>query len=337
MMPERSPVTVSVVVPVYIGEDFLTELVTELMAVRDGWRARDVPMELTEVILVDDAAIDGSPALVDRLAAAYPAVTSIHLTRNFGQHAATIAGVLHSSGDWIVTMDEDLQHPPSEIEGLLRQGAQSGSDVVYARPTSAVHEKASRDLASRGFKKLMAVLTGNRDIPHFNSFRLLRGSIARAASSVCGHETNFDVALSWFTKRIGLRDIKLKDRRVIEAGRSGYNYWRLISHARRMLISSEVKMLRLFGLAGLLVMLFSALTAVLVVMVKLMTPESVVASGWTSLMLVQLFFGGVICFMISLLLEYVSTLVQASHGRPLFFTVDRSADQVLAAYFAANP
>jgi polyisoprenyl-phosphate glycosyltransferase len=332
-----SPVTLSVVVPVYSGEAYLTELITALGAVRDDWRARAAPMELSEIILVDDSAIDRSPALVDRLAADHPWVTGIHLMRNFGQHAATIAGVLHSSGDWVVTMDEDLQHPPGEIEGLLRQAALAGSDIVYAKPAGAVHEKISRDWASRGFKKMMVVLTGNKNVEHFNSFRLLRGSMARAASSVCGHETFFDVALSWFTKRIAIKTLELKDHRVIGSGRSGYSFKRLLSHARRMLISSQVKPLRLFGLFAMSVVAASLLGAAALVATKIAAPDSIMATGWTSLMLAQLLFGGMISLMVSLALEYLSTLVQASNGRPLFFTVDRSADAPLTAYFADHP
>ena len=79
-------------------------------------------MRLAELILIDDAAVDASPTIVDDLEADHAWVTALHLMRNFGQHAATIAGVLHSSGDWIVTMDEDLQHPPAEIERIAQKG-----------------------------------------------------------------------------------------------------------------------------------------------------------------------------------------------------------------------
>jgi len=343
VQPERdfviveSPVSISVVVPIYSGEAFLRDLVAELDQVRTGWRARGMPVELAEVILVDDSAVDASPALIDQLAAQYGWVTAIHLMRNFGQHAATIAGVLHSSGDWVVTMDEDLQHPPAEIETLLRCAVQAGSDIVYAKPASAVHEARSRDWASRGFKRLMVLLTGNPNIAHFNSFRLLRGSLARAASSVCGHDTYFDVALSWFTRRVNALVLDLKDRRFITSGRSGYSFRRLLSHARSLLISSQVKIIRMFGVVGMAVAGIAALGVIILLLQKLISPDTIDVIGWTSSMLAILFFGGFITFMISLALEYLSTLVQAAHGRPRFFTVDRSVDAPLSDYFRANP
>lgn len=332
-----SSVSISVVVPVYSGEAFLADLVAQLDQVRTAWRESGAPMELAEVILVDDSAVDGSPAVIDQLAAQHGWVTAIHLMRNFGQHAATIAGVLHSSGDWVVTMDEDLQHPPSEIETLLRQAVQAGSDIVYAKPASAVHEARSRDWASRGFKKMMVFLTGNPNIAHFNSFRLLRGSLARAASSVCGYDTYFDVALSWFTKRISALVLDLKDQRFITSGRSGYSFRRLLSHARRLLISSQVKVIRMFGLVGMAVVGIAMLGALALLLQKVISPGTINVTGWTSLMLAILFFGGFIAFMVALALEYLSTLVQASHGKPLFFTVDRSVDARLAGYFRQHP
>jgi len=326
-------VSISVVVPVYSGEAFLPEMIRQLDRIRTDWAARKVPAEIAEVILVDDSARDGSPAVIDSLAVAHSWVTSIHLMRNFGQHAATIAGILHTAGDWVVTMDEDLQHPPGEIETLLRRAVQTGDDIVYAKPAGAVHQARSRDWASRSFKKLMVFLAGNPNIMNFNSFRLLRGGLARAASSVCGHETYFDVALSWFTKRVGVTIIELKDQRYIESGRSGYSYARLLSHARRLLISSQVKIIRVFGLLGMLVVLASVLGGLAILLEKLVSPQSISATGWASLMLTILFLGGFISFMLALALEYLSSLMQSSQGRPAFFTVDRSSDAGLARFF----
>jgi len=325
-----------VVVPVYSGEKFLRELVQQLDRVRREWVEQQAPMRLAELILIDDAAVDASPAIVDDLEANHAWVTALHLMRNFGQHAATITGVLHSSGDWVVTMDEDLQHPPAEIEPLLRKAALTSADVVYAQPSSAVHEAGARDWASRGFKRMMAILTGNASVSYFNSFRLLRGSLARAASSACGHETYFDVALSWFTNRVQVVSLELKDQRFISSGSSGYSFSRLLSHARRMLMTSRVKSIRLLGFIGVLIAAVSMAGGAAVLLQKLIAPSSIAVRGWPSLILVNLFFGGFITFMISLILEYISILVLSAHGKPLFFVVDRSSDKTLVEYFASR-
>ncbi|MDB5652231.1 MAG: glycosyl transferase 2 family protein, partial [Hyphomicrobiales bacterium] len=214
-------ISLSVVVPVYSGEAYLSVLLDEIGAVRKDLECRGMPLRLDEVIFVDDGAIDGSAAIIDKLADSFGYVTALHLSRNFGQHPATIAGILHTSGDWVVTLDEDMQHPPSRIIDLFEVVVKSGADVVYGRPKSNVHQSVTRDFSSRKFKAIIERLTGNKHISKANSFRLVRGSVARAASSVCGHDTYFDIALSWFTQRIESRQMVLKDTRFIETGKSG--------------------------------------------------------------------------------------------------------------------
>ena len=335
MTPE-SWISVSVVVPVYSGEKFLRELVQQIDRVRTEWVEQQAPMRLAELILIDDAAVDASPTIVDDLEANHAWITALHLMRNFGQHAATIAGTLHSSGDWIVTMDEDLQHQPAEIEPLLRKAALSGADIVYARPSSPVHQARMRDWTSRAFKRLIAILSGNANVVHFNSFRLLRGSLARAASSVCGHETYFDVALSWFTNRVEFVLLELKDQRFIASGNSGYSFSSLLTHARRMLMTGRVKAIRLLGLIGVLITIVSMIGGTAVLLQRLIVPSSIIVRGWSSLIVVNLFFGGLITFMIAVILEYISILVLSAHGKPLFFVVDRSSDKKLVEYFKSR-
>jgi hypothetical protein len=180
---------------------------------------------------------------------------------------------------------------------------------------------------------MMAILAGNANIVHFNSFRLLRGSLARAASSACGHETYFDVALSWFTNRIRLVVLELKDRRFISGGSSGYSFARLLTHSRRMLMSGRVKAIRLFGLVGVLIAALGFIGGIGVAVQKVVVPSSIAVRGWPSLMLTSLFFGGVITFMTALILEYISILVLSAHGKPLFFIVDRSSDKGVIEYY----
>ena len=112
-------VSITTVTPVYSGKDFLPDLIARIEQVRDKWSNANSPLELTEAIFVNDASVDGSLPVLYEISKTKPWVHVINLSRNFGQHQATVAGILHSSGDWIVTMDEDLQHDPSFIDTLL--------------------------------------------------------------------------------------------------------------------------------------------------------------------------------------------------------------------------
>lgn len=325
---------VSFVVPVYAGEEYLERLITCIKKVRDGWNTENSPLRLTELILVDDAAIDHSDDMIDALAANEPWIVPLHLSRNYGQHAATIAGILHSSGDWIVTLDEDLQHPPEMVEELLRHAVAQQYDVVYARPLAGtVHGKKWRDGSSRHLKRFMEWLTGTPTLHLVNSFRLIRGSMARAAASVCTHNTYFDIALTWFTQSISGLEMPLRDDRFAQTGKSGYNFGKLVAHSYKMMFSSQLRFLT-FGIwVGAALFLFSLFVGFYILMLRLFMPSAIGAEGWTSLFVAICMSTGLISVMMGLCLQYLSTLVLKAHGRPTFFTINRSQDVYILEWF----
>jgi polyisoprenyl-phosphate glycosyltransferase len=326
-----APSILSVVVPVYQGAKHLPDLMAALAAARRELETSS-PLRLAEAFFVDDAAIDASDAVLDRLRAENEWATVIHLSRNFGQHPATIAGVLHCSGDWVATLDEDLQHDPRHLPALLRQAVREGLDVVYAKPVGSVHRSWLRDRSSLGFKALMSRLTRNPHVRDFNSFRLMRGSIARAAAAVCAHDPYYDVALSWFTDRVGTLPIDMTDRRYVVEKRSGYSMGSLFRHAGRMLASSNLRLLRLGSFIGILALLFSVLMSLAVVAIKIFDPAAVQARGWVSLVILISFFGGLSSLLAGILVELTSSLVARARGKPTFFVVDRSRDADLLAW-----
>lgn len=328
---------VSVVVPVYCGSDYLEALVAALDDLRRDWQAQGAPFSLAEVIFVDDAAIDDSGNKIDHLAREHSWIVPLHLSRNFGQHPATIVGILHSSGDWVVTMDEDLQHRPEVIATLLRKAVTEHADIVYANPVSGVHDAAVRDWTSRSFKRMMQWLTDNPNLSSFNSFRLIRGPVARAAASVCSHDTYLDITLGWFTQSIRSIRVEMKDERYIKTKRSGYSLKSLLSHGWRMIFSSQIKLLRIGSVLGLAAMVLSVLAAVYFLTVKLFFPSDIQVQGWTSLFLAITFFGGLSAFMLGIVLQYLSSMILKVHGKPTFFTIDRSGDATVARWLAQHP
>lgn len=320
------------VTPVYQGVLFLEDLVSEIERLRARLDAQEAPIALAEAIFVDDSSRDGSAELLERLAARHPWIRTVSLSRNYGQHPATVAGILHSSGDWVVTLDEDLQHRPHLAIDLLARAVEDGRDLVYAAPQGAVHQGRFRDGSSRLFKWLVASFAGNPDIVRFNSFRLIRGSIARAAASVASHETYLDMALAWFTDRVAAVSLPLREVREVTDSRSGYGLRSLLRHGRRMLVSSQIKPLRLGGLIGFLALAVSAAGIVLTLVIKIVSPEMIQIRGWTSLILVGMFFGGLITLLLGISLEYLSDLHLQALGRPAFFVSDRSGDRAIAEW-----
>lgn len=319
----------STVTPVYRGAEYLRELVTELELVRSALSGEQGPLELIEAIFVDDGAVDDSAEVLRELQANRPWLRSIHLSRNFGQHPATVAGILHSSGDWVATLDEDLQHHPKHLLPMVLHAAAHHDDIVYANAPTAVHRSMFRNVSSRFYKLVMSWLAGNPSIRKFSSFRVIRGSIARAAASVSTHDSYFDVVVTWFTNRIASLDFPLVDIRSVQAGASGYGWRPLLRHARRMLVSSEIKLVRLGGVIGVLALLLSIVLAVATLILKVFYPEQIEVRGWASLFLALTFFGGLISLLVGIVLEYLTILLIHVEGKPAFFVVDRSKDLLL--------
>jgi glycosyltransferase involved in cell wall biosynthesis len=324
-----NPVLISAVIPVYQGEQTLAALVAELEHAAEFWKAVGLPIELVEGIFVDDASRDQSVQVLGELQRRYPWMRVLTLSKNFGQHPATIAGILYSCGDWVVTLDGDLAHHPQHIRPMLAHAISQELDVVYAKPAGTVQHSILRDGSSRLCKRLMAFFTGNPHIREFNSFRLIRGTMARAAASVAGHEPYFDISLCWFTNRIGTYPIALKDRRYIEEKISGYTLWGLLLHARRMLVASEMKWVRFGAIFAVTAMLLSVALADQVLVRMLLDPMEFDGRSWTLLFFAMLFLGGLSSFLIGMLLESFSANTLHLRGRPTFFVADRSKDALL--------
>ena len=322
-------VTISTVTPVYRGAEYLSELIAALHAERIAWEQNDIPVRLRESIFGDDGSSDGSAEILAQLAAQHPWIEVVSLSRNFGQHPATIAGILHTSGDWVVTLDEDLQHHPRHILKMLCTAVTTQSDIVYARSNLPVHQSRFRNWSSRLLKKILAQITGNPHLKLFNSFRFVRGGIARAASAVSVHDTYFDMLLAWFTNRVDTLTVSMFDGRVEGSGKTGYNFWRLLSHARRLIMSARINYLRIGAAIGLMGILVSVMLGVYTLISYFVESTNIISPGWTSLFLSIVFFGGLSALLSGILFEYFSTLLYQTQGKPTFFVVDRSRDKTL--------
>ena len=326
-------VKLSIITPVYSGEEYLLELVEQIESLRCLILASPSCLILYEAIFVIDGANDNSERILEGLSQKFDWLKVITLSRNFGQHSATIAGILHSSGDWLATIDEDLQHNPKDIIKLLKEAILNGCDVVYARPIADVHQKFIRDLGSKYYKLTLSYLTGNKNLRLFNSYRLIRGSIARASASSCSYDTYFDVAITWFTQRISSVSMDLRDVRMIEENRSGYNLRKLVSHARKMAFTGDIKVLRLNGLIGIICLMLSFLGIASIVFLRLFIPNLIAVKGWPSIVILILFFGGLGSIMLSIISEYLMKIMMHIHGKPAYFVVDRSRDRLLMPMF----
>jgi undecaprenyl-phosphate 4-deoxy-4-formamido-L-arabinose transferase len=313
---------VSVVVPVYRGERTLPRLCAELARLTEPFTtAGGHRVQVTEVLLVHDHGPDGSAAVIRALAAERDFVRPVWLSRNFGQHAATLAGMSSSGGDWVVTLDEDGQHDPADIGSMLDVAMREQASVVYAQPTNEPPHGALRNLASRGAKWTVDRLVGGDTSSAFNSYRLMLGEIARGVGAYAGAAVYLDVALGWIAGEVATCPVELR-----EEGRreSGYTLRTLASHFWRMVLTSGTRLLRLVSVLGVAFGLLGVLFAIVLGIIRL--TGSIPVAGWTSVMVVVLVGTGAILFSLGIVAEYLGVAVNMALGKPLYLITSDPVD-----------
>jgi polyisoprenyl-phosphate glycosyltransferase len=307
------------VVPVYQGERTLEALLAEIEPlVQPKETPRGRRFRVNEVILVHDGAIDHSHSVMEALARRYPFVTPVWLSRNYGQHPATLAGMAASSGDWVATLDEDGQQDPADIAKLLDHAVEGDVALVYAKPVNGAPHARWRNAVSRLAKRLSVALVGNRSIVGFNSFRLVRGDVARSLAAYCGNGVFLDVALSWVVGQTAVCPVTLRP----ERGRpSGYTLGKLTAHFGRLILTAGTRPLRIISILGSLSILLGIVVSVHTLWAKL--AHQIPVQGYTSLLIVVCFFSGIILFSLGVIAEYLALVVTTTMGKPLYITVSR--------------
>src|SRR6187402_86384 len=146
---------VSIVIPVYKGESYLLELLRKIAPLtRETTTPGGNRFVVDDVLLVHDCGPDRSDLVIEALAEEYPFVRPIWLSRNFGQHAATLAGMASATGDWVVTLDEDGQQDPSDIGRMLDTALSGSLQLVYAQPSNPPPHGWLRNAFSRTAKSI---------------------------------------------------------------------------------------------------------------------------------------------------------------------------------------
>lgn len=307
--------TVSVVIPVYRGASTLEGVVAELAPFFDSVQTPDGHLlTVTEVLLVHDAGPDDSDVAIRELAERFDQVRALWLSRNFGQHAATLAGMASSGSDWIVTMDEDGQHDPSAIPRFLDVAMLERAAVVYADPTNEPPHGFMRNIASRTSKRLVASLAPKTPVGSFQSYRFVLGEVGRSVAAYAGAGVYLDIAMSWVTARVATCPVELRT----EGDRpSGYSGRTLLSHFWRLVLSSGTRGLRLVSLMGVTFAAFGVALAIYALVGTLLGGTN--ERGWASMMVMLCLGVGAILFALGVVAEYVGVAVNMAMGRPLYY------------------
>jgi undecaprenyl-phosphate 4-deoxy-4-formamido-L-arabinose transferase len=293
----------SIIIPVYYAEKTLSELVLRLQSVLPSLFSQ------YELLLVNDGSRDGSWEIISALAKRHSWIHGINLMRNYGQHNAILCGIRQVKYDTIITMDDDLQHPPEEIHKLLEK-LDEGFDVVYGSPEQEVHS-IWRNLASQLTKLALQGTMGAQTARKVSAFRAFRTLVTQAFQSYQNSYVNIDVLLTWGTDLFTSVPVRHDPR---YAGESRYTFRKLMVHAINMVTGFSVLPLQIASWMGFAFALFGGLVLVYVIGRYLIQGGSV--PGFPFLASTIAIFSGVQLFALGIIGEYLSRMHFRLMDRP---------------------
>jgi len=314
---------VSVVIPIYRAQRHLPGVLADVAEFTGHVTTPDgAPFRVAEVLMVNDCGPDDSARVMREMAEKYPFARAVWLSRNFGQHAATLAGMASAGGDWIVTLDEDGQHDPAFIGTMLDVALEEQASVVYASPTNTPPHSGMRNVTSRAAKRLVRALSGGADASVFHSYRLILGEVGRSVAAYAGSGVYLDVALGWVAGGVTTAPVELREEG--QDRRSGYSMRSLLSHFWRMVLTGGTRGLRLVSVLGVAFALVGFAIALFLVYRQITHPAPV--QGWTSMIVILLICTGAILFSLGVIAEYVGVAVNMAMGKPLYLITQDPAD-----------
>jgi undecaprenyl-phosphate 4-deoxy-4-formamido-L-arabinose transferase len=310
MSPRTKP-QISVVIPVFNEVKSLPELLARCLA---AMRATGRSFEL---VLVDDGSTDGSSALLAERASRERELVAVLLLRNFGQHAAILAGFERSRGDIVVTLDADLQNPPEEIPKLLA-AMDAGYDVVGSVRVPR-EDGALRRVASNIVNRVVRQTTRVMMHDYGCMLRAYRRAVVDAMLRCPERSTFIPVLANSFARKTTEVEVS-HNRRA--AGSSKYSVWRLITLQFDMLTSMTTFPIRLLTVLGAVISALGMAFGAFLLVARLIFGSGWAAQGVFTLFAVLFFFVGAQFLALGLVGEYVGRIYVDVRGRPRY-VVDR--------------
>ncbi len=297
--------TITAVIPVYNSEENLELLLARLS------RVLEEHSEAYEIIFVNDSSQDASWQVICDLTNKNHSAKGVNLMRNYGQHNALLAGIRMAQYELIVTIDDDLQHPPEEIPKMLKK-LDEGHDVVYGSAEEKKHgflRNFSSQITKLAFQSIMKVQVARK----ISAFRVFRTSLRNAFENYNAPHPSIDVLLSWATVRFSFVDVRHEER---EIGKSNYTFRKLLGHAINMMTGFSTMPLRIASLLGFFFTLFG-IAVFLFVFLRYMLYGAPV-QGFTFLASTIAIFSGVQLFVFGIFGEYLARMYSRIMDRPTY-------------------
>ena len=299
------PYFISVLIPVYNNREILDELHKRLAHVlAQLCRAH-------EIVLVDDGSRDDSWKKIEALKTQDDHIVGIRLMRNFGQQNAIAAGLEHVSGDIVVLMDSDLQDKPEDIPKLVDALLKNDASMAIARWKSRRDDWVKKSL-SRLFYRVSQGITKIKHVPNLGVFRAIRREVVEELKKYQEKTSSSLSLLYWIGMDYTTVDLE-RDERF--AGKSGYTIKKMLKLAMDRIFSFSMFPIRVAIYTGLVISILSFILGVILIYRYL---SGVVAPGWTSIIVLVLFFFGVTFIFLGIIGEYLGRVFWESKQRPKY-------------------
>lgn len=304
---------ISFIIPVFRSAESLPELHRRLIAIFGS------DPESFEILFIEDNGGDNAWEVIQELAITDKRVRGFQMSRNYGQHNALLCGIREARGDTIVTLDDDLQHPPEEIPKLLSK-LEEGFDVVYGPPEREQHGLL-RDLASQITKMALESAMGATNARQVSALRAFRTKLREGFAAYRSPTVNIDVLLTWSTTRFTAVRIRHEARKF---GESGYTPRKLVRHALNMMTGFSTRPLQLASFMGFIVAIFG-LVILIYVLIQWFLQGSAVP-GFVFLASIISIFSGAQLLALGIIGEYLARMHFRTMERPPYL-VSRSTYQ----------
>ena len=298
---------ITILVPCYNEEESLPELYNALKGLMDGNSSY-----LWEVLLINDGSHDKTITVIKQLREIDNRFCYVDLSRNFGKEAAMLAGFDYATGDAVVIMDADLQHPPHVIPEMIKKW-EEGFDDVYGKRLSRGKESWLRRQMSLWFYNLLQKTTRVEILQNVGDFRLLDRKCINELKKLRETERYTKGMYCWIGFKKTSVDFETQDR---IAGESSWNFKGLLGLAIDGITSFTVAPLRISTIMGFLVSLVAFLYMCVVFVKTIFFGESV--QGYPTLVILILFLGGVQLIFLGIIGEYLGKVFNETKNRPVY-------------------
>ena len=296
----------SLVIPVYNGSRTIGPLVEQT--------AKIFGSTSFEIVLVNDGSADDSETVCAQLAEKFPqSVTFVHLSRNFGEHSAVLAGFTQARGRYVAVLDDDGQNPPEEVMRMLDELKRKNYDVVYGHYIEKKHSWF-RNLGSRFNDRIATLMLHKPKDLYLSSFKVMNRFLVNEIIKYRGPYPYTDGLIYRVTRNIGQIPV---EHRVSQSGQSRYTLRRLVRLWLNMFLNFSIQPLRISVYVGLLASCLSIVALVAILIDKLWITKNVTV-GIPTVLGSVVFFAGIQLMILGLVGEYLGRLYLDHTGTPQY-------------------